>query len=121
MIIRINTSVRDLSLNLDTAIPCGLIVTELVSNALKHAFRESDIGEIKVELSSVDKDTYQLVVSDDGTGLPDGWDLANLSTLGLKLVHSFVEQLSGTLDVISDAGTTFKILFREYEEYQGAL
>ena len=119
--IRIETSIKDLTLNVDTAIPCGLIITELVSNSIKHAFPDGRAGLINIEISRIDEDIYKLVVRDDGVGLPDDWDLEKLSTLGLKLVNSFVTQLSGTFDVRSDSGTAFTISFKKYTEYRGIL
>jgi two-component sensor histidine kinase/PAS domain-containing protein len=119
--IKIKTSITDLNLNVDTAIPCGLIVTELVSNSIKHAFPEGAAGVITVEASMVREGEYQLVVSDDGVGLPDDWTLEGLSTLGLQLVSSLTNQLSGTMEITSGSGITFTISFREYTEYHGVL
>jgi len=119
--IKIRTSITDLALNVDTAIPCGLIVTELVSNALKHAFPEGKKGEITVEITRTGEDDYRLIVRDDGVGLPDGFKLEDLSTLGLQLVNSLTDQLSGMMEVRTGNGASFTISFREYTEYQGVL
>jgi len=119
--IKMKTRITDLNLNVDTAIPCGLIVTELVSNSIKHAFPEGEAGVITVDISMAREGDCRLVVSDDGVGLPDDWRLEDLSTLGLQLVSSLTDQLSGTMEITSGSGTTFTISFREYTEYHGVL
>jgi len=117
----IDTRIADVTLNPDTAIPCGLIITELVSNSLKHAFPGGRPGKIRVDIAMDGDDRYRLTVSDDGVGLPDDWDLAEVPTLGLKLVGSLSAQLSGTMEISSGRGATFSISFREYTEYHGIL
>lgn len=119
--VRINTFIDEITLNLDTTVPCGLIVTELVSNALKYGYPEGRSGEVRVEITRAEGKSYRLIVSDDGIGLPEDLDFENLPSLGLQLVNALVQQLSGTLDVSLDEGTTYKILFREYSEYKGVL
>ncbi len=100
----------------DTAIPCGLIVNELISNCLKHAFPDGKTGRIKVAFRELDGKEYELVVSDDGVGLPAEIDIAKSTSLGMKLVYLIVEQLQGKLEVTREGGTSFRILFREYLE-----
>jgi len=97
-------------LNLDAAIPCGLIVCELVSNALKYAFLGRQHGTIWVELGNQGKN-YSLVVKDDGIGLPENFDPESTASLGLRLVTGLVEQLDGKLAVIKETGTIFSIKF----------
>jgi len=105
----------------DTAIPCGLIINELISNALKHAFPRGRAGTVQVRFTQEGSKEYRLTVSDDGVGLPDDFDIRNSKTLGLQLVSSLVEQLSGSIDYTVKDGTVFTIAFREYREYQGVL
>lgn len=119
-LVKIRNNIADLTLNVETAIPCGLIITELVSNSIKHAFPEGETGEINVEIS-MQEENYQLTVSDNGIGLPDDWKFEELSTLGLQLVRSLTDQLSGKMEIVSGSGASFSILFREYTEYQGVL
>jgi two-component sensor histidine kinase len=119
-LVKIRNDIADLTLNVETAIPCGLIITELVSNSIKHAFPEGETGEIHVEIS-MQEENYQLTVSDNGIGLPDDWKFEELSTLGLQLVRSLTDQLSGEMEIVSGSGASFSILFREYNEYQGVL
>jgi PAS domain S-box-containing protein len=109
--IGLEVHVNDIMLDVDTAIPCGLIVTELVSNSLKHAFVDGREGLIKVGLFYSDSCTLTLIVQDDGIGLPNYIDLKNADSLGLKLVSALVNQLSGKIDVDSTSGTTFMITF----------
>ncbi len=111
-------SVEDISLSIDTAIPCGLIINELVSNSLKYAFPEEKKGELKIVLDKAgtdDNDTsYSVIISDNGIGIPEGIDIRKTKTLGLQLVTNLVEhQLQGSLQLERSGGTSFTILFRE--------
>ncbi len=108
-----NIQVDDVSLNIDTAIPCGLIICELVSNALKYAFPESEGGEIRIELRAEDNDRLRLSISDNGVGLPPDLDFDNPSSLGLQLVSMLIQQLKGTIELDRSAGTSFNITFAE--------
>jgi len=107
---------RGVSLGIDTAVPCGLVINELMTNSLKHAFPEGRAGEIKITFHATDDDQFELTVSDDGVGLPDGFDIHQTATLGLRLVHNLVEtQLQGTIALDRSKGTQFAIKFREIE------
>ena len=98
-------------LPLDLAIPCGLIITELVSNALKHAFPDGREGEIRIELTTDDTGLTTLRVVDNGVGLPEYVVGTSNKTLGLRLVISLATQLGGTIDVSGDDGTMFCVEF----------
>jgi len=100
----------------DTAIPCGLIVNELISNCLKHAFPDGRTGRIRVIFRELDDKEYMLEVSDDGVGLPPEMDITQTNSLGLQLMYLIVEQLHGKLEVNREGGTGFRIHFREYLE-----
>jgi len=115
--VSLNIQVDELSLEIDTAIPCGLIINELVSNALKYAFpahskdeNEAE-GELSVELHGRDEPLITLVVSDNGVGMPEAFDPMEAKSLGLKLVWGLVEQLEGTIDLDCRQGTRFVITF----------
>jgi PAS domain S-box-containing protein len=109
--IRIKIEVDDVSLGVDTAIPCGLIINELVSNSLKYAFPDKK-GEITVALHSVDG-KIELIISDNGVGIPENIDFKNTKTLGLRLVTILAEnQLNGDIDLIKNKGTEVRITFR---------
>lgn len=97
-------------LDIDTAISCGLIVNELVSNALKHAFPNERSGQIEVEIQH-EEQQIRLVVGDDGVGIPDSIDYRKTKSLGLQLVTNLTRQLGGTLELCDGAGTTFEIRF----------
>ncbi|MBF0456689.1 MAG: response regulator [Nitrospirae bacterium] len=112
--ILMNTDIEDATIGLDTAVPCGLIINELVSNSLKHAFKNAEGGSLSVSLHKLDDGRFKLTVSDTGVGLPDGIDLKNAKTLGLRLVNALVvEQLEGTLEFNSNNGASFWIVFKE--------
>lgn len=104
-------NVDDVFLEIDVAVPCGLIVNELVSNSLKYAFTSGNEGEIRIELHSAQSCNFTLIVSDNGIGLPKNLDLQKTKTLGLQLVNNLVEQLEGSVEIDSNGGTKFKITF----------
>ncbi|MDN7023884.1 PAS domain S-box protein [Methanoculleus sp. FWC-SCC1] len=114
--IDLQVDVEDLSLELDAAIPCGLIINELVSNALKHAFRGRKKGTLEVGMHRIVDGRIVLSVRDDGVGLPEDLDpLAPRSeSLGLELVTILSRQLGGTLTCERKAGTSFEIAFPEW-------
>jgi len=106
--------IEDVPLTLDVAIPCGLIVNELVSNALKHAFPAGRKGEIRVGLA-FENERITLVVSDNGTGFPPDLDFRTAPSMGLQVVSTLVRQLEGTVELDRQSGTTLKITFRQPE------
>lgn len=108
--VRLRTQIAALLLNIETAIPCGLIINELISNALKYAFPEGRTGTIDIEFYP-DASQLVLVIRDDGVGLPSTFNLDTTKTLGMTLVRNLVEQLEGELSVDSGQGTAFYILF----------
>lgn len=109
--ISLNIEVSDVRLGVDTGIPCGLIVNELVSNALKHAFPDGRSGQITVSLQRTNG-TYVLSVKDDGVGFPKDVDFRNTPSLGLQLVNTLTTQLEGEVELISNGqGTEFRITF----------
>jgi PAS domain S-box-containing protein len=105
----------DVFLGIDTAIPCGLLVSELISNALKHAFPDGRGGEVLVAIRSGRDGHLTLTVSDDGVGFPEDLDLGNTRSLGLQLVNTLVSQIDGTIELDGDGGTTFRVTFTEPE------
>ncbi len=104
---------EDVSFGLETIIPLGLIVNELVSNALKYAFGEKDTGRIDISLRKLWGDRYCLTVSDDGIGLPEGFDPLKCSSLGFSLVSSLCKQLHGSLTLNCAGGAECQVTFRE--------
>lgn len=104
----------EIELNIETSIPCGLIISELVSNSLKYAFPEGKTGKIMVSLHNHD-DGYLLIVSDDGVGLPENLEYTKTDSLGLELVNNLVDQIDGTIELDNRSGTKFLIKFKELE------
>ncbi len=105
--------VDTVDLCIDTAVPCGLIVTELVSNSLMHAFKGGRKGHIIISLTCKSDKKYALIIGDDGIGLPKEMNLEHVKSLGLNLVLSLVEQLQGSVVISREAGTRFEITFDE--------
>jgi PAS domain S-box-containing protein len=104
--------VEDIALSMDKAVPFGLILNELVSNALKYAFPGGRKGTIRVELKARENGEVMLSVCDDGVGLPEEVDFRHAKTLGLHLVRMLAWQLQGSLDRVEGPGTRFVIAFR---------
>jgi PAS domain S-box-containing protein len=100
----------------DTAIPCGLIINELITNSLKHAFPDKRSGTISLSFKQLKDKDFQLTVSDDGVGIPRDVDIYSTNTLGMQLVTVLVGQLGGTLKMKRQGGTGFTIRFKEYHE-----
>lgn len=111
--IRVNLNIRDILLNIDTAIPCGLIINELVTNAIKHAFNGSDGGVISISMTGKDNGPFTMTVSDNGAGLPAGFDVRTSKTLGLELVTLLTNQLNGKLEYQTNGGTEFRVTFEQ--------
>ncbi|WP_392530826.1 PAS domain S-box protein [Nostoc sp. C117] len=98
-------------LGLDTAIPCSLIIHELVSNSLKYAFPTKRNGTICINFNQNNQNNFILIVSDDGIGLPSDFDLQKIDSLGLQLVDAFTHQLGGNINIKSDVGVEFQVKF----------
>jgi two-component sensor histidine kinase len=111
--ITINIDIENILLNTDTAIPCGLIINELVSNSFKYAFPDGREGRITIALKKMD-DEFILTVGDNGIGIDDGADISKLNTLGLGLVFNLVEkQLNGSVELDTAEGTAFTMRFKD--------
>lgn len=128
-LIRLNIDIKDILLNINTAVPCGLIINELVTNAIKHGFpaircHESIIqlfaspdgmkSEINVKITKED-DFYVMTVYDNGIGFPEDLNFQNTDSLGIWLVINLAGQLGGTVELEREKGTLFKITFKELE------
>jgi two-component sensor histidine kinase len=117
--IKLKVEVEDLRLGIDTAVPCGLLINELVSNALKHAFPNGQKGEIQVALQAMANNDYRLIVTDDGIGLSGGIEGHSADSLGLRLVQTLTQQLEGVIELDTSAGTRFEIVFPASDMYKG--
>jgi PAS domain S-box-containing protein len=110
--IQLRLDVASVDLDVHQAVPCGLLINELVSNCLKHAFPDGRAGEVRVEVQWVDGGpALRLRVADNGVGLPANFDLRQLRTLGLQLVSDLVGQIGGRLDIGRGPGAVFEVLF----------
>jgi len=120
-LVEFNIDVGRVSLGIDMAIPCGLIINELVSNSLKHAFPGGREGEISISLQgrATSLPNFVLTVSDNGIGFPKDLDFRNTESLGLQLVTVLVNQIGGTIELNRDSGTEFKITFKELKKKKG--
>jgi two-component sensor histidine kinase len=107
--------VGDANLTVDVAIPCGLIVNEVVTNALKHAFPDGRKGTVRVTLTERPGD-MELTIEDDGIGIPADIDPRNTVSLGLDLVTTFADQLNAEVDIARVDGTSFRFRFRKGDQ-----
>jgi PAS domain S-box-containing protein len=108
--IKIVVDIDSLMLGLDEAVSCGLIVNELVTNSLKYAFQKKNEGTLDIKIKKIDS-TAELIIADDGTGLPEGLDVQKTKSLGLQLVSSLTKQLEGTMEIKSENGVKYRICF----------
>ena len=113
MAVELKMHISDVHLSVDTAVPCGLMVNELVTNCLKYAFPDGRAGEINIELRRREDERVILLVSDNGIGFPKGLDFQNTESLGLQLVNTLTAQLSGTVMLDGNHGTVFTIEFMD--------
>lgn len=109
--VKLQTNIAPCSMNIDEAVPCGLIINELVTNALKYAFEGEIAGTINIDFSLENDRVCVLTVSDSGIGFPQDLDYRNARTLGLRLVGSLVKQIRGKIELLATTGTTFQITF----------
>jgi len=107
--IRLQVAADDIFLGVDTAVPCGLIINELVSNALKHAFLPGNGGAIDIRIRNLRAGRVEIVVADNGTGLVYPTEKAERQSLGLRLVDTLIHQLGGALACETQNGTCFRI------------
>lgn len=112
--IELHLDLAEVFLNLDTVLPCGLLINELLSNSLKYAFPHHEKGEIDIRLyAEENQNQVILVVGDNGVGLPPGFDFRKSRSLGLRLVCDLASQLKGTIALLPGQGTIFQVTFAE--------
>ena len=101
-------------LNLDTSIPCGLIINELISNSLKYAFANQEEGEVSITVkgSRKDKDLVSITIADNGSGLPRDIDFEDSPSLGLQLVTVLTRQLNGKITLDNTKGAKYTLTFK---------
>jgi two-component sensor histidine kinase/DNA-binding NarL/FixJ family response regulator len=110
--ISLTMEVGDVALVIDKAIPCGLIINELVSNSLTHAFPEGRKGNVTIRFHADDQGVVTLMVADDGVGLPPGMDFRDTKSMGLQLVTMMTKQLQGEISLLNEGGASFTIRFK---------
>ncbi|GAB4024528.1 hypothetical protein GCM10028809_01880 [Spirosoma gilvum] len=109
--VTITIRVPDLHLDIDSAVPLGLILNELLSNSYKYAFAEVAAGEIRLKIETMSEGNYALLYADNGPGLPAGFDVKSARTLGLQLVNDLSRQLGGSVHYVTQNGAVFTIQF----------
>ena len=114
--IRLVLDVEDIKININSAIPTGLILNELITNAFKYAFPDKREGKITVSLKLFEKKSYELIVSDNGIGIPEHINPMESESLGLTLIQGLTEQLNAVWTFERDHGTTFRIIIPKYEK-----
>ena len=114
--VNLQVNVENVYLDIITAIPCGLIINELVSNSLKYAFPAGQSGEIIIDFKFENKtDMYHLMIGDNGVGFPKYLDFRKSESLGLQLVRLLTKKINGTIELDREEGTFFKIIFKSKE------
>jgi two-component sensor histidine kinase len=108
--IRLQIEVEQIYLPIDRAVPCSLIINEMISNSLKHAFPDGRAGTISINLTR-SGDLLTLVYRDDGVGMPAHISLDQTRTLGMQLIAGYVTQLNGTITMLRNEGTTYTVTF----------
>jgi two-component sensor histidine kinase len=107
----LDIAVEGIVLAVDRAIPCGMILNELVTNAMKHGFGDGRRGTISLRLERLDGGWIRLAVGDDGIGIPPGTDIRSSGSLGMQLIFMLAEQLDGRIEWRTDGGTLFELTF----------
>jgi PAS domain S-box-containing protein len=97
-----------------TATSCGMIVLELITNSIKHAFPDKNNAHIKIQVTSVNQNSFTLIVGDNGIGFPKNLNFKETKNLGMQIVVSLTEQLNGKIELLDGPGTTFKLTFKEH-------
>ena len=109
--IEIDFTTDDIQLEIDTAVPLGLILNELINNAYKHAFKEKQSGAISIALKEVDKKSYQLLFKDNGIGFASDFDVTKVKSVGYELINGLTKQLKGKLTTHNENGAVIIIHF----------
>jgi two-component sensor histidine kinase len=120
--VRLHLNLEECDSTIETALPIGLIVNELLTNSIKYAFPDQGEGDITLSLNKEENQMYALMVGDNGIGLPAGFNLDTEDSLGMFIVKLLVEQLDGTITINSQDGSTFIIRFpivnQEHKKYK---
>lgn len=110
----VDIKIENVKLDIDTAVPCGLIINEIVSNAFKHAFKEGEKGEVQIRLQNTTEGEYYLEIKDNGVGMSADFNLETADSLGFQLIQALSDQLDGKLELVTspNKGLTYKLNFK---------
>lgn len=108
--VKLNIQAEKIALDIDTAVPCGLIINEIVSNSLKHAFNEMESGEINILLHQTEADRFKLVINDNGVGMGEVFSAEKSDSLGIQLIQALTDQLEGTMEIETSPGQGVKYI-----------
>jgi PAS domain S-box-containing protein len=110
----VDIKIENVKLDIDTAVPCGLIINEIVSNAFKHAFKEGEKGEVQIRLQNTTEGEYYLEIKDNGVGMSADFNLETADSLGFQLIQALSDQLDGKLELLTspNKGLTYKLNFK---------
>jgi two-component sensor histidine kinase len=111
--VKLNFDCDDVFMGIETAVPCGLLVNEIITNSMKHAFPDELSGNINITLKAYDD--YELIISDDGIGLPNDINMEESNSLGLQIINNLINQIDGSIEFNNSHGTQFKIKFQELD------
>jgi two-component sensor histidine kinase len=109
--VRFVYDIEDVFLPMDTGIPCGLILNELITNSFKYAFKDREEGVISIKLSVIEDGKFLYEIGDNGVGIDKSFDIENAKSLGLKIVNKLVQQIEGSVECDLSDGTKFIIKF----------
>jgi two-component system, sensor histidine kinase PdtaS len=112
--IRLHTQIEDLGLHTDTAIPLGMILNELISNALKYAFKGREEGDIRITMKKKDNDLF-LQVKDNGVGLPAGFNPDTVTSFGYEIIKAFAQKLKARMQISGEQGTEVQLIITKFK------
>lgn len=113
-----NLDIECVELDISQAIPLGLILNEAIINAIKYAYPETTQGEVNIRLKKIESETYQLIISDNGVGVPEHFELKNRNSLGMNLMHGLSSQVDGILNIENKNGLTITINFKTVKKHK---
>ena len=117
--VKLEIAIHGVELDIEQAIPCTLIINELLSNAFKYAFPAGATGKVKIVLKRPEGKFYCLSVQDNGVGMPPELDFRDPKSLGMHLIHIFVDQLQGSIKLLAGKGTHLEVVFPVGEREEG--
>lgn len=111
--LKVTLNIKEISFDVDTAIPLALILNEIITNSFKYAFKNQQKNKLFISLKKASKENYELIIKDNGLGLEENFNIKEAKSSGLKLVERLVKQLQGNLTITNESGAKFRILFKD--------